>query len=118
MSKQEEEDYEKDYDTYWKGIIENEDGSVNLDQVKRELYDYSSLMTNATRVYMVVTGGMVSKTNTMSSSIISVYNEKVDEMVEEYNRQEMEYFLEDPKNKQKVLVAARQYKIDKFLKEN
>ena len=40
------EDYEKEYNDFWKDIVENEDGTLNKDQVMRELYDYSNINNN------------------------------------------------------------------------
>ncbi len=39
-------EYEKEYEDFWKAIIENEDGSINKDQLMRELSDFSVLIGN------------------------------------------------------------------------
>lgn len=57
-----EQDYEQIYREFWQDIIEK-DGQVNMDQAKRELYDFLILMDNARKVYYHVTGGKLSKTN-------------------------------------------------------
>ncbi len=64
------EDYEKIYEEFWKGIVENPDGSLNLDQIKRELADFKALMTSASEVFMHVTCGRVSKPNTLAEVVI------------------------------------------------
>lgn len=69
------EDYEVEYDEFWKDIIENEDGSINLDQLKKELSDFKQLMTNIPKVYMHVTGGAISKVNTKPEAVCQLADE-------------------------------------------
>ena len=71
-------DYEQTYDTFWREIVEK-DGVLSLDQVKRELHDYHTLMGNAMRVYCHVTNDQISKLNTDPSVVISVHDEVVSE---------------------------------------
>ena len=56
-----EKEVEEDYNNLWKDIIENEDGSVNIEQVKKELYDYSKLMDRTMKLYDELTLGCISK---------------------------------------------------------
>lgn len=35
--------YDEIYESFWKGIVENEDGTLNTEQVKKELFDYQAL---------------------------------------------------------------------------
>lgn len=76
-----EQDYEKSFDDNWKSIIISEDGSVNLDQVKRELHDYLNLMTNASKVYEHFAG--LSKTNYEAHVIIEEGDRRESERVQE-----------------------------------
>jgi hypothetical protein len=39
------EDYEKTFEDFWQLIVCNPDGSLNLDQVKRELHDYHTVLS-------------------------------------------------------------------------
>lgn len=64
------EDYEKTYADFWKSIVENPDGTLNLDQVMRELHDYHQMIEQVPLVYSEVTGGRISKPNTMASAVI------------------------------------------------
>lgn len=75
-----EQDYEKSFDDNWKSIIISEDGSVNLDQVKRELHDYYNLVTNASEVYEHFTG--LSKTNYEANVIIAEGDRRESERVQ------------------------------------
>jgi len=84
-------DYNEIYKEFWAPLLENPDGTLNLDAVKRELHDYHYLMGAASRVYGHVTGGMVSKTNTLPSAVISVHDDHVQELVD----QAIEDFVKD-----------------------
>jgi hypothetical protein len=44
------EDYKKIYEDFWKEIVENKDGSLNKLQIMKELYDYSNVMDNCSKV--------------------------------------------------------------------
>lgn len=77
-------DYEKNYEEFWKEIIEDKNGNVNLDQVKRELYDYQNMLDQVPQVYIEIAN--VSKPNTRASYIIS-------ELYDRFVRKD--YILED-----------------------
>src|SRR5690554_6072270 len=73
------EDYEETYESFWKDIVENPDGSLNLDQVKRELHDCALLLDAVSKVYCHVTGGIVSKPLTDPSVVCSLADEHYEE---------------------------------------
>lgn len=75
----EQADYEKTYDKRWREIVEQPDGTLNADQVKRELHDYSGLMERASEVYSAVTGGFTGKPAVLASEIINLANQRMDE---------------------------------------
>jgi len=54
---------EKCWEEKWKDIIMNEDGTVNLKQLKLELHDFSLVMGCASEAFCLVTGGKLSKPN-------------------------------------------------------
>jgi len=56
-------DPEDCWDKFWKDIVAP-DGSLNLEQVKKELSDFSKVMTAVPAVYDHVTGGHI--TNLMT----------------------------------------------------
>ena len=83
------EDYKKEYEDFWKDIVENEDGTLNKDQVMRELSDYSMVMDNCARAYCLMTKQRISKQNTMFFEVENIFNELyldndvvVDDMIE------------------------------------
>lgn len=70
-----ERDYKKDYEMFWKGIVENEDGTLNKDQVMRELSDYSMVMDNCSMAYSTMTKQRISKQNTHFFEVEGIFNE-------------------------------------------
>lgn len=50
-------------------------GQWDLDQVKRELHDYSMLLGEVPLVYDHVTNGRVSKPNTLASAVIDQHDD-------------------------------------------
>ncbi len=63
---------EQKYQEFWKDIVENPDGTLNIEQVKKELSDYSMVMDIASKVYCSITRGRISKPNTNADCIIQV----------------------------------------------
>lgn len=63
-----------EFDNFWKPLVTT-DGVWDLDQVKRELYDYSQLLHEVPLVYTEVTGNMISKPNTHAFEVINAYRE-------------------------------------------
>jgi len=64
--------HEENYNSFWKEIVENEDGTVNMDQLKKELSDFSLLIRNVTKVYCDLTNGKISKPLTEPAVVIAV----------------------------------------------
>lgn len=99
-------DYEKKYEEFWKDIVENEDGTLNKDQIMRELSDYSMIMDNCTKAYMAMTNGTISKPNRLFREVESMFNgifipikivkEEIKEMVENsYDFEDLKFKLLD-----------------------
>lgn len=76
-------DYEKTYNDFWKDLVEDDNGSLNRDKVMRELADYHNVMQQVSLVYDDITGGRISKPNTMAFEVIGVAQERIDEIVNE-----------------------------------
>lgn len=84
MSKQ---DYEQTYDDFWKEIVEHPDGTLNRDQIMRELHDYHEQMEQVGLAYDDVTGGRISKPNTMAFEVINEVEERTQEALREQARE-------------------------------
>ena len=49
------------WDKFWKRICQNDNGSIDLDQIKKELFDFYTMIDNVPKVYDHITGGRISK---------------------------------------------------------
>lgn len=63
---------EGNWENFWKGIVCNEDGTINLEQVKKELSDFYFVMGEVPKVYCHITGGSLSKLMYPSETVICV----------------------------------------------
>ena len=67
--------YQEESEDFWKDIVENEDGTLNKDQVMRELSDYSMVMDNCAKAYCLMTHQRISKQNTMFFEVESIFHD-------------------------------------------
>ena len=70
------EEVEKVYQEFWKDIVENEDGTLNKEQVKKELADFSMVMDNCSSAYEEMSGSLITKPNTYFSEVLKIFQEK------------------------------------------
>jgi hypothetical protein len=70
------EEVEKVYQEFWKDIVENEDGTLNKEQVKKELFDYNKVMENCTSAYCEMTCYEISNPNTYFSEVLRIFQEE------------------------------------------
>lgn len=68
-----------DYETLWKPILENPDGSINKEQLIKELADYSALMSRVASLYCLATGNRVSYITTMPETVYDLFLEEREE---------------------------------------
>lgn len=72
---EEDVDYKEQYNNFWKDIVENKDGTLNKDQVMRELSDYSMVMDNCAKAFCLMTHSLISKQNTKFFEVENIFNE-------------------------------------------
>ena len=70
---------EQRYQEFWKDIICDENGNVNMEQVKKELSDYAFMLDEVPKVYCAVTNGLLSKPNYYADSVLSVFKENFED---------------------------------------
>ena len=87
---------------FWDELILNDDGTPDMEAIYDELADYYRLMHHAGRVYYDITCGLISKTNTHSSDVISQANE----CAENIKREEVLGVLEDIRDGEMTLEEA------------
>lgn len=102
------EDYEQTYETYWKEIVE-EDGKINLDQVKRELHDALTLSNSISKVYCHITGGLVSKPFTCPDTVCNLADEHYEELLQEDKALDEKEAVEAYKQKLRDWVSLFDY---------
>jgi len=59
------------WNSIWKDILENPDGSLDVDCVRRELHDYAVLFKSVQSVYSRLTGGEINHPFTPVDSVIA-----------------------------------------------
>jgi hypothetical protein len=64
------DDIDKIYESFWRDIVEK-GGRLDVEAIKRELYDYHTLLNEVPKVYSDITGGRISKPNTLASEVIA-----------------------------------------------
>lgn len=65
---------------FWRPIICNDDGSLNMEQLKLELCDAANFMGFAASVYDYATGGQCTKVNTLPSVVKALIDDHVTEI--------------------------------------
>ena len=70
------------YDEFWKDIIEP-NGIVDFDQVKRELYDYRTCLSEVSKVYDEITNGRISKPNAAAEYVLDEFYDRLKEAAED-----------------------------------
>ena len=77
-------DADKIFKEFWVPIIfDMKSGRLNLEQLKKELYDYAMLLDNVPKVYSEITSGKISKPNTCAEVVIAEYHDVLSELVQE-----------------------------------
>lgn len=104
MSNKELRDFNADWDNFWKEIVCNEDDTINVEQLKKELSDFSLLMHNVSIVYCHVTGNAISKPLTDPETVCAVSDDSYKQAVIE---QAHEYIKEDiSPNEDRVILST------------
>ena len=101
-----DKDYKENYADFWKDIVET-NGVLDLDKVQRELSDFHFLMEEALKVYMEVSGGMISKTNTYAFEVLNLFEEKFED--KEITKDHIESILEEEISAEDKLEEIKNY---------
>ena len=86
------EEIEDAFNNFWANIILNEDGSINMDQLKFELFDFLHVIENVPIVYCHVTGGQLSKPLYNADVVIGEFNRYVEDLSEEHAKECLDDF--------------------------
>ena len=69
-------DAEQIYQNFWKEIICDENGIIDIEQVKKELCDYYKMLQEVPKVYCEVTGGILSKPLYDAETVLRFFRDK------------------------------------------
>lgn len=83
MNKEIQENWEE----FWAPIL-IQNGTVNLDQLKLELYDFSQMMDNMITLTSYFTNGILSYTTYPAKTIIGLYEQLEEERLEEQKEED------------------------------
>ncbi len=84
MNNQELKDkVENDWQNLWKDICTTENGELDMENIKNELYDYHFLMNQASELYDYISNGKLCKTNYFASVLKSQHDDRIKEALEE-----------------------------------
>lgn len=83
-----EHDVEQVWQEFWLPIVAPE-GEIDIEQIKRELYDYRQLIKGLPEFFMDITGGRVSKPNTNLRVVAELVEEHIDSVVKEAVEEEI-----------------------------
>ena len=88
-----DKDVEKVWQEFWVPVLypagyeSVASDALDLEQVKRELYDFKRVMDEVDKVYIHVTGGKFSKCLTPAQWIIDAADEHYEKMWSDYNKE-------------------------------
>lgn len=102
---------EKEWNEFWKEIVCNKDGSINLEQLKKELSDFSFLLEQVSEVYNHITDGLLSEVGYTAEKVINVVNEQQKKLIDkEMAKDDLLIILDG-----EISEESRQKLIDYFL---
>lgn len=93
-----EDKVEAIWETIWKDILENPDGTPDMDSIKRELHDYIVLFKSVQTAYSRLTGGEINHPFTQLDVLISYVDLHYEEMMSvgyQEEQEEEEVFQEE-----------------------
>lgn len=73
--------YTEIFDAFWADLVLHPDGTPNMDQIKRELADYYSMLGEIPKIFCEITNGRISKPNTLAHAVIPVYEDCVNDIM-------------------------------------
>lgn len=88
-----DKEVEKDYNEFWKPIVEDENGNISFEQVKKELYDYHQMIKSVEKVYCHITNDRISKPNTDPDVVCRVADDTIEEFISVEIRLLKEYVI-------------------------
>lgn len=92
-----------DFNNFWRELVCDEQGSLDAEKVKAELFDFHSLIGSVTKVYDSLTGGRLSKPHYAPEVVIAEVEDSFDEIIKA-EKDLISAYLENYKNSLKTSV--------------
>ena len=110
-------DVEDIFNDFWQNIVCLPDGSPDLAQIKRELYDYHMIIQEVPKVYGHVTGGRISKPHTKAHAVIGEADDRMQEWIDEAVKEALDErkLPDQPDYQSQVQSMRRRLYLDGFL---
>jgi hypothetical protein len=67
---------QQEWDEFWRDLVTDDNGDIDPEKVKNELYDFSFMMSQVSALYMELSGGAISKQNTYAFEVINQYRRR------------------------------------------
>lgn len=67
------------YNEFWKEIVENPDGTLNKEQIMKELSDFSMLIVNLSKLYSYISGNRASYPTIKPEVVLELFEEELKE---------------------------------------
>lgn len=76
-----EQEIQELWETFWKPLV-TKDGELDLEQIKKELYDFHFIMQQVPKVYTHITGNKLSKLMYRAETVIRMADEYYEDLYE------------------------------------
>ena len=76
-----QKDIDETYENFWKSLVENPNGELNKEEVKKKLYDLAMVNAKMTKLVSTVTGETISNPNAELDDIIAAYYDRMESIV-------------------------------------
>lgn len=87
---QKKAEVEDEWENFWKEIVTDEKGNPDLEQIKRELADYSFILEQVPVVYNHITCGRLSKPNYYADQVTSLADDLQNKDIREHVKEAIE----------------------------
>lgn len=78
-------DAESCWNEFWKPLVTTH-GAIDIEQIKKELFDFSNVLDGLSEIYSEITAGGVSKVLTKKSVILELYRRNLENIRQETDR--------------------------------
>ncbi len=86
--------YSQVYEEFWKELVENPDGTLNKEQVMKELADFSFIIGSVTKVYCHLSNSRMSNPMILPEVVLSVIEDVQNEHTNDCIKETLEEVLE------------------------